>query len=128
MEQLEAQAMLADIKDQVLSIMSLRLAAVIAPAVVLSILAGMVMYALGYPTMVYVEVVLILKTVMHLVLVVWSALKAILYGIVVFGLLLALFLPVLIILRQIRKKRNEPSAVSSPMPQPESNIADVVRQ
>jgi hypothetical protein len=88
----------------------------------------MVMYALGYPTMVYVEVVLILKTVMHLVLVVWSALKAILYGIVVFGLLLALFLPVLIILRQIRKKRNEPSAVSSPMPQPESNIADVVRQ
>jgi len=128
MEQLEAQAMLADINDQVLSIMSLRLAAVIAPAVVLSILAGMVMYALGYPTMVYVEVVLILKTVMHLVLVVWSALKAILYGIVVFGLLLALFLPVLIILRQIRKKRNEPSAVSSPMPQPESNIADVVRQ
>ncbi|MEH6950385.1 hypothetical protein V4R08_03400 [Nitrobacter sp. NHB1] len=128
MEQLEAQAMLADIKEQVLSVMSLRLAAVMVPAVVLSILAGMAMYALGYPTMVYVEVILVLKTLMHVVLVVWSALKAILYGIVVFGLLLVLFLPVLIILRQIRKKRSEPSAVSSPTPQPESNMADAVRQ
>ncbi|ABE63087.1 hypothetical protein Nham_2295 [Nitrobacter hamburgensis X14] len=128
MEQLEAQAMLADIKEQIFSIMSLRLAAVLAPAVALSILAGMVMYALGYPAMVYVEVLLILKTLMHLVLVVWSALKAILYGIVVFGLLLALFLPVLIILWQIRKKRNEPSAVSGPTPQPASNMADAMRQ
>jgi hypothetical protein len=120
--------MRADIKEQILSLVNLRLAAVLLPAVVLSILAGMAMYALGYPTMVYVEVLLILKTVMHLVLVVYSALKAILYGIVVFGLLLALFLPVLIILWQIRKKQNEPSAVSSPTPQPASNMADAVRQ
>jgi hypothetical protein len=110
--------MRADIKEQILSLVNLRLAAVMLPAVVLSILAGMAMYALGYPTMVYMEVLLILETLMYLVLGVYSALKAIFYGIVVFGLLLALLLPVLIILRQIQKKRSVPLATSSPTPTP----------
>ncbi|GAB1716007.1 MAG: hypothetical protein NTAFB05_10490 [Nitrobacter sp.] len=119
--------MLTDIKEEVLSVLSLRLMMVVLPAVVLSILAGMVMYSLGYPSMVYGEVLLILKTLMYLILGVWSALKAILYGIVVFGLLLVLLLPVLIILREIQKKRNEPPAVSDPPPQPSSDMADPVR-
>jgi hypothetical protein len=110
--------MRADIKEQILSLVNLRLAAVLLPAVVLSILAGMAMYSVGYPTMVYMEVLLILETLMHLVLGVYSALKAIFYGIVVFGLLLALLLPVWIILRQIQKQRNVPSATSSPTPTP----------
>jgi hypothetical protein len=114
----EAKALRADIKEQILSLVNLRLAAVLLPAVVLSILAGMAMYALGYPTMVYMEVLLILETLMYLVLGVYSALKAIFYGIVVFGLLLALLLPVWIILRQIQKQRNVPSAASSPTPTP----------
>jgi hypothetical protein len=110
--------MLADIKEQILPLVNFRLVMVLLPAVVLSILAGMLMYALGYPTMVYMEVLLILKTLMHLVLGIYSALKAIFFGIVVFGLLLVFLLPVLIILRQIRKQRNELSAVSTPTTTP----------
>jgi hypothetical protein len=121
--------MLADIKEQILSVLSLRLVAVVLlPAVVLSILAGMVMYALGYPAMVYAELAFILQTLMHLILGAYSALKAIVYGIVVFGLLLVFLLPVLIILRQIQKKRNEPSVAPGPTPQPASDMADVMRQ
>lgn len=101
--------MQADVKKQMLSILNLRLLALLVPALVLSILAAMVMYALGYFSMVYGEVVLVLTTLMHLLLAVWSALKAILLGIVVFGLLLAFFLPVLIVLWELRKKRNLPS-------------------
>jgi hypothetical protein len=110
--------MLADIKEQILPLVNFRLVMVLLPAVVLSILAGMLMYALGYPTMVYMEVLLILKTLMHLVLGIYSALKAIFFGIVVFGLLLVFLLPVLIILRQIRNQRNELSAVSTPTTTP----------
>jgi hypothetical protein len=110
--------MLAEIKEQILPLVNFRLVMVLLPAVVLSILAGMLMYALGYPTMVYMEVLLILKTLMHLVLGIYSALKAIFFGIVVFGLLLVFLLPVLIVLRQIRKQRNELSAVSTPTTTP----------
>ena len=53
--------MQADIKEQILSIINLRLLTILLPAVVLSILAGWIMYALGYPAMVYGEVLLILK-------------------------------------------------------------------
>jgi hypothetical protein len=116
--------MLKDIKAEILSVLSLRLMVVVLPAVVLSIFAAMIMYSLGYPSMVYGEVLLILKTLMHLILGVWSALNAILYGIVVFGLLLVFLLPVLIILREIQKKRNEPPAASGSTPQPSSDIAD----
>ena len=105
--------MQADIKEQILSIINLRLLTILLPAVVLSILAGWIMYALGYPAMVYGEVVLILKTLMHLLLAVWSAFKAVLLGIVVFGLLLVFLSPVLIVLRELRKKRNLPSIASS---------------
>lgn len=119
--------MLADIKEQVLSVMSLRLIAIVLPAMVLSILTAMAMYQLGFPTMVYREVVLILTTLMHVALVLWSALNVILYGIVIAGLLVALFLPALIILWEIRKKRNEsPAAASSP--HPSSNMAEAMRQ
>ena len=81
-------------------------------AVVLSILVLWIMYAQDYPALAYGEVVLILETLMHLVLAVWSALKAILLGIVVFGLLFAFLLPVLIVLRDLWKKRNQPSGAS----------------
>jgi hypothetical protein len=120
--------MLTDIKDEILSVLSLRLMVIVLPAVILSILAAMAMYSLGYPSMVYGEVVLVLKTLMHLMLGVWSALKAILYGIVVFGLLLVFLLPVLIILREIQKKRNEPSAASDSVVHSSSNMADATRQ
>lgn len=120
--------MLADIKEQILSVLSLRLLIVLLPAAVLSILAGMAMYSLGYPTMVYGEVLLILQTLMHLILGAWSALMAIFYGIVVLGLLLVFLLPALIILREIQKKRNEPSADSNPTPQPSPTMADALRQ
>jgi hypothetical protein len=105
--------MQADTKRQILSIINLRLLTILLPAVVLSILAGWIMYALGYPAMVYGEVLLVLKVLMHLLLAVWSALKAILLGIVVFGLLLVFLSPVLIVLRELRKKRNQPSDASS---------------
>lgn len=119
--------MLADIKEQVLSVMSLRLIAIVLPAMVLSILTAMAMYQLGFPTMVYGEVVLILTTLMHVALVLWSALNVVLYGIVIAGLLVALFLPALIILWEIRKKRDEsPAAASSP--HPSSNMAEAMRQ
>jgi hypothetical protein len=120
--------MLADIKEQVLSVMSLRLMAVVLPAIVLSILTAMAMYQLGFPTMVYDEVVLILTTLMHVVLGVWSALNAVLFGIVIAGLLFALLLPVLIVLREIQKKRNEPSVGSDPVVHSSSNMADATRQ
>jgi hypothetical protein len=119
--------MQADVKKQMLSILNLRLLAVLLPAVVLSILAGWIMYALGYPAMVYGEVLLVLKTLMHLLLAVWSALKAILLGIVVFGLLLVFLLPVLIVLRELRKKQNPPSDTSSLVPQTSSSTAEETR-
>ncbi|MEO6382458.1 MAG: hypothetical protein ABI146_05760 [Nitrobacter sp.] len=106
--------MLADTKTQILSLVNLRVMAVMLPALVLSILAGWVMYLLGYPMMVLVEIRLIVETLMHLVLGAWSALKAFFYGIVVFGLFLALLLPILIAQRLMQKKRNVPSAVSNP--------------
>lgn len=104
-------AMQAETKEQILSIINRRLA-VLLPAVVLSILVLWIMYAQDYPALAYGEVVLILETLMHLVLAVWSALKAILLGIVVFGLLFAFLLPVLIVLRDLWKKRNQPSGAS----------------
>ena len=110
--------MLADTKTRILSLVDLRVMAVMVPALVLSILAGVVMYELGYPAMVFVELRLILETLMHLVLGAWSALKAIFYGIVVFGLLLALLLPVLIAQRFIQKKRDVPSAAQNPTTTP----------
>ena len=106
--------MLADTKTQILSLVNLRVMAVMLPALVLSILAGWVMYLLGYPMMVLVEIRLIVETLMHLVLGAWSALKAFFYGIVVFGLFLALLLPILIAQRLMQKKRNVPSAASNP--------------
>ncbi|MGN6412054.1 MAG: hypothetical protein ACTHK9_11540 [Nitrobacter sp.] len=120
--------MLSDIKEQVLSVMSLKLMAVVLPAIVLSILTAMVMYQLGFPTMVYDEVVLILTTLMHVVLGVWSALNVVLLGIVIAALLFALFLPVLIVFREIQKKRNEPSAASDSVVHSSSNMADATRQ
>jgi hypothetical protein len=120
--------MLTDIKEEILSVLNLRLMMVVVPAAILSILTAMAMYSMGYPSMVYGEVLLILKTLMHLILGVWSALNAILYGIVVFGLLIILLLPVLIILREVQKKRNEPPAVSDPLHQPlSSDTADPMR-
>ena len=103
--------MLAEIKEQIPSL---------AAAVVVSILAGIVMYALGYSALMYAEVLLILETLMYVVQAGYSALKAIFLGIVVFGLLLALLLPVLMVLwRQVQKrKRNALSDASSPTPQP----------
>lgn len=103
--------MQAETKEQILSIINRRLA-VLLPAVVLSILVLWIMYTQDYPALAYGEVVLILETLMHLVLAVWSALKAILLGIVVFGLLFAFLLPVLIVLRDLWKKRNQPSGAS----------------
>ncbi len=110
--------MLADTKKQILSLVNLRVMAVMLPALVLSSTGRMVMYVLGYPMMVLVEMRLIVETLMHLVLGAWSALKAIVYGIVVFGLLLALLLPVLIAQRLMQKKRDLPSAASNPTTTP----------
>lgn len=124
MDQPEAKAaMQADLKKQMLSILNFRLLALLLPALALSILAGMVMYALGYFSMVYGEVVLVLKVLMHLLLAVWSALKAILLGIVVFGLLLVFLSPVLIVLWELRKTRNLPSDDAILPPQPSSGVA-----
>ena len=106
--------MLADTKTQILSLVNLRVMAVMLPALVLSILAGWVMYLLGYPMMVLVEIRLIVETLMHLVLGAWSALKAFFYGIVVFGLFLALLLPIFIAQRLMQKKQNVPSTASNP--------------
>lgn len=115
--------MQADVKKQMLSILNFRLLALLVPALALSILAGMVMYALGYFSMVYGEVVLVLKILMHLLLAVWSALKAILLGIVVFGLLLVFLSPVLIVLWELRKTRNLPSDDAILPPQTSSGVA-----
>jgi hypothetical protein len=94
-------------------------------AVVMSILAAIIMYALGYPAMMIAELLLILETLKYVVIAGYSALKAIFLGIVVFGLLLALLLPVLmLILRQVQKEQNAPSVASSPTPQPSPNTAD----
>jgi hypothetical protein len=120
--------MLSDIKEQVLSVMSLRLMAVVLPAIVLSILTAMAMYQMGFPAMVYGEVVLILTTLMHVVLGIWSALNAVLFGIVIGGLLFALLLPALIVFREIQKKRNEPSADSHLIAHSSPNTADASRQ
>lgn len=127
--------MLADTKKYIDSLVSLKLVGVMLAAVVLSILALLIMYALGYPTMLLGEVHLIWATLMHLVLAVWSAILAILFGIVVFGLLLIFLLPFLIGLRLYQKKRNGPSAISSPTtPQsptadlPQSPAADITSQ
>jgi hypothetical protein len=124
---LEAKAMLADTKKYIDSLVNLKLVGVMLAAVVLSILALMIMHALGYPTMLLGEVYLIWATLMHLVLAVWSAIEAIVFGIVVFGLLLAFLLPFLIALRLYQKKRNTPPAVSSPMT-PQSPAADPMPQ
>jgi hypothetical protein len=124
---LEAKAMLADTKKYIDSLVNLKLVGVMLAAVVLSILALLIMYALGYPTMLLGEAYLIWATLMHVLLAVWSAVKAILYGIVVFGLLLAFLLPFLIALRLYQKKRNAPPAVSSPTP-PQSPEADLMPQ
>lgn len=115
--------MQADVKKQMLSILNFRLLALLLPALALSILAGMVMYALGYFSMLYSEVVLILTILMHLLLAVWSTLKAVLLGIVVFGLLLAFLLPVLIVLWELRKTRDLPSDGSILPPQPSPGAA-----
>ncbi len=119
--------MLADTKKYIDSLVNLKLVGVMLAAVVLSILALLIMYALGYPTMLLGEAYLIWATLMHVLLAVWSAVKAILYGIVVFGLLLAFLLPFLIALRLYQKKRNAPPAVSSPTP-PQSPEADLMPQ
>ncbi len=124
---MEAKAMLADTKKYIDSLVNLKLVGVMLAAVVLSILALLIMYALGYPTMLLGEAYLIWATLMHVLLAVWSAVKAILYGIVVFGLLLAFLLPFLIALRLYQKKRNAPPAVSSPTP-PQSPEADLMPQ
>ena len=124
---MEAKAMLADTKKYIDSLVNLKLVGVMLAAVVLSILALLIMYALGYPTMLLGEAYLIWATLMHVLLEVWSAVKAILYGIVVFGLLLAFLLPFLIALRLYQKKRNAPPAVSSPTP-PQSPEADLMPQ
>ena len=110
---MEAKAMLADTKKYIDSLVNLKLVGVMLAAVVLSILALLIMYALGYPTMLLGEAYLIWATLMHVLLAVWSAVKAILYGIVVFGLLLVFLSPVLIVLRELRKKQNPPSHASS---------------
>ncbi|EAQ37024.1 hypothetical protein NB311A_07738 [Nitrobacter sp. Nb-311A] len=119
--------MQADVKKQMLSLLNFRLLALLLPALALSILAGMVMYALGYFSMVYGEVVLVLKILMHLLLAVWSAVKAILLGIVVFGLLLVFLSPVLIVLWELRKKQNPPSDASSLTSHPSSSTAAETR-
>ena len=124
---MEAKAMLADTKKYIDSLVNLKLVGVMLAAVVLSILALLIMYALGYPTMLLGEAYLIWATLMHVLLAVWSAVKAILYGIVVFGLLLAFLLPFLIALRLYQKKRNAPPAVSGPTP-PQSPEADLMPQ
>ena len=110
--------MLADTKTRILSLVNLRVMAVMVPALVVSILAGIVMYALGYSALMYAEVLLILETLMYVVQAGYSALKAIFLGIVVFGLLLALLLPVLIAQRFIQKKRDVPSAAQNPTTTP----------
>ncbi|WP_319798522.1 hypothetical protein [Nitrobacter sp.] len=109
--------MLAEIKEQMPSL---------AAAVVVSILAGIIMYALGYSALMYTEVLLLLETLMYVVQAGYSALKAIFLGIVVFGLLLAFLLPILMVLwRQIQKrKRTVLSDASGPTPQPSSGATD----
>ena len=119
--------MLADAKKQIDSLISLKLVGVMLAAVVVAILAALIMYALGYPSMLVGEVRLIFETLMHLVLAVWSAVKAILYGIVVFGLLLAFLSPFLIGLRVYQKKRNTPPSVPNPTT-PEPPAADPMPQ
>lgn len=109
--------MLAEIKEQMPSL---------AAAVVVSILAGIIMYALGYSALMYTEVLLLLETLMYVVQAGYSALKAIFLGIVVFGLLLAFLLPVLMVLwRQIQKRKRIvlPDA-SGPTSQPSSSTTD----
>jgi hypothetical protein len=97
----------------------------LAAAVVVSILSAMIMYALGYPAMLIAEVLLILETLKYVVIGGYTALKAIFLGIVVFGLLFALLLPVLILVRrQVQKEQNAPSAASSPTPQPSSDTVE----
>ena len=120
--------MLADVKKYIDSLVSLKLVGVMLAAVVLSLVALLIMYALGYPAMLLEEVYLIWATLMHLVLAVWSAIEAIVFGIIVFGLLLAFLLPFLIGLRLYQKKRNAPPpAVSNPTP-PQSPATDPMPQ
>lgn len=99
-------------------------------AVAVSILAAIVMYALGYPAMMISEILLILETLQYVVIAGYSALKTILLGIVVFGLLLGLLLPVLAVLRRrVQKEQNgPPSTVSSPTSQPSSSTVDATEQ
>ena len=125
---MEAKAMLADTKKYIDSLVNLKLVGVMLAAVVLSILALLIMYALGYPTMLLGEAYLIWATLMHVLLAVWSAVKAILYGIVVFGLLLAFLLPFLIGLRLYQKKRNAPPPAVSNSTPPQSPAADPMPQ
>ena len=120
--------MLADVKKYIDSLVNLKLVGVMLAAVVLSILALLIMYALGYPTMLLGEAYLIWATLMHVLLAVWSAVKAILYGIVVFGLLLAFLLPFLIGLRLYQKKRNAPPPAVSNSTPPQSPAADPMPQ
>ena len=120
--------MLADIKKYIDSLVNLKLVGVMLAAVVLSIVALMIMYALGYPAMLLGEVHLIWATLMHLVLAVWSAVEAILFGIIVFGLLLAFLLPFLIGLRLYQKKRNAPPPAVSNSTPPQSPAADPMPQ
>ena len=54
----------------------------LAAALVVSILSSIVMYALGYSAMMVAEVLLILETLKYVVIAGFSALKAILLGIV----------------------------------------------
>ncbi|MBU6461841.1 MAG: hypothetical protein KGL35_22535 [Bradyrhizobium sp.] len=118
--------MLADIKKQIDSQLSLKMVGVLLAAVVLSIVALMIMYALGYPAMLLGEMHLIWATLMHLVLAIWSAIEAILFGIIVFGLLIAFLLPFFLAYRIYQKKRNAPPSVSNPPPQ--SPAADPMPQ
>jgi hypothetical protein len=124
----EATAMLADIKKYIDSLVNLKLVGVMLAAVVVSIVALMIMYALGYPGMLVGEVHLIWATLMHLVLAVWSVIEAILFGIIVFGLLLAFLLPFLIGLRLYQKKRNAPPPAVSNSTPPQSPAADPMPQ
>ena len=93
----------------------------LAAALVVSILSSIVMYALGYSAMMVAEVLLNLETLKYVVIAGFSALKAIFLRIVVFGLLLGLLLPGLIVLRRVLNKKLAPS---SPTPQPLSDTVD----
>lgn len=107
--------MLAEIKEQMPSL---------AAAVVVSILAGILMYALGYSALMYTEVLLLLETLMYVVQAGYSALKAIFLGIVVFGLLLAFLLPVLMVLWRQIQKRKQTVVPDASGPQPSSSTTD----